>query len=129
MCSAAEGSLVPSATPFINVDRLIQPFGYVNLGSPCYEEGFPLVQLYDAQHQLLDIPEVDGNIVIGTAVPARYLLPHDNVMGGLNIETPASGSACVTASYVSASFGGGSTPLVGIDYQVCGTLYVTPIFE
>jgi hypothetical protein len=127
-CSAAQGSLVPSAAPFVNVNRLIQPFGYVNNGLPCYVEGFPVVQLYDTQHQLLNVPEVDGDIVLGTAVPARYLLPHDNVMGGFNVETPTSGS-CVTASYVSASFGGGGTPLVAIDYQVCGTLYLTPFFE
>jgi hypothetical protein len=35
----------------------------------------------------------------------------------------------VMASYLSASFGGGSTPLVAIDYQVCGTFYLTPFFE
>ncbi len=129
MCSAAQGILVPSATPFINVDRLIQPFGWVNHGQPCFAEGFPVVQLYNAQHQLLNIPEVDGNIVLGTAVPARYYLQPDNGLGGFNIETPASGSSCVTASYVSASFGGGSTPLAAIDYRVCGILYLTPIFE
>jgi hypothetical protein len=128
MCSAAQGILVPSAPPFTNADRLIQPFAYLNQGPPCFADGFPIVQLYDAEHQLLNIAEVDGTIVIGAAVPARYLLPTDNVTGGFNIETPTSGS-CVTASYVSASFGGGSTPLAAVDYQVCGTVYLTPIFE
>jgi hypothetical protein len=128
-CSAAQGILVASAPPFTNADRLIQPFAYVNHGPPCFAEGFPVIQLYNAQHKLLSIPEVDGNIVIGAAVPARYFLQTNNVAGGFNIETSPSGSSCVTASYVSASFGGGSTPLAAINYQVCGILYLTPIFE
>ena len=129
VCSAAQGILVPSATPFINADRLILPLPWINHGPPCFAEGFPVVQLYDAQHQLLSIPEVDGNVVIGASVPARYFLQTNNVDGGFNIETPTSGPSCVTASYVSASFGGSTSPLTAIDYQVCGTLYLTPIFE
>jgi hypothetical protein len=51
MCSAAQGILVPSAPPFTNADRLIQPFAYLNQGPPCFADGFPIVQLYDAEHQ------------------------------------------------------------------------------
>jgi len=127
-CSAVDGILVPSAPPFINADRLIQPFGYLNQGPPCFADGFPVLRLYNAQNEFLSIREVDGNIVLGTAVVARYLLQTGNLLGGFNIETPTSGS-CVTASYVSASFGGGTTPLAAISYRVCGTVYVTPIFE
>ncbi|MGH3300609.1 MAG: hypothetical protein ACRDOK_02810, partial [Streptosporangiaceae bacterium] len=128
-CSAAQGSLVVSQPAFTIGNRLIQPFAYVNQGPPCYEEGFPVIQLYNAQHQLLNTAAVDGNIVLGTAVPARYLLQHHDPAPGFNIETATSGSSCEKASYASASFGGGSTPLVAIAYQVCGTLYVTTIFQ
>jgi hypothetical protein len=128
-CTAAQGTLVPTQPAIAQGDRLVQAFAYVNQGPPCYEEGFPVVQLYDAQHQLLNIPEVDGNIVLGTAVPARYLLQQDDPRPGFNIETPMSGSSCEIASYASASFGGGSTPTVAINFQVCGILYLTPIFE
>jgi hypothetical protein len=127
-CSAAQGSLVPSAPQFTNSGRLIQPFGYVNQGPLCYEEGFPAIQLYNEQHQPLNIADVDGDVVLGAAVPTRFLLQHDDQTSGFNIETPTSGS-CETASYASASFGGGSTPPVAINYQVCGTLYVTTIFQ
>jgi hypothetical protein len=88
------------------------------------------VQLYDAEHQLLTIAEVDGNVVLGAADPTRFLLQQNDQTSGFNIETPTSGASCETASYASATFGAGSTPQVAISsYQVCGTLYVTTIFQ
>jgi hypothetical protein len=127
-CSAAQGRLVPSHAPFTTEHRLIQPFSYVNLGPPCYETGFPVVRLYDSARRPLNVRQVDGNIVLGTAKVTRNLLQHDDDTSGFNIETPVSGR-CVTARYVSASFGRGTTPLATVDYQVCGRVYVTTLFR
>jgi hypothetical protein len=127
-CSATQGRLVPSHAPFVTADRLIQPFSYVNLGAPCYERGFPEVRLYDSVHRPLNVRQIDGNIVLGTAEPIRMLLQHNDDSSGFNIET-LTGGHCVTARYVAASFGGGTTPPAAVDYQVCRQVYVTTLFR
>lgn len=127
-CSAAQGRLVPSHAPFTAEHRLIQPFSYVNLGAPCYERGFPVVRLYDGAHRPLNVRQVDGNIVLGTAEATRNVLQHNDDSSGFNIETLTSGP-CVTARYVTASFGGGTTSLATVDYEVCRRVYVTTVFR
>jgi hypothetical protein len=87
-----------------------------------------VVRLYDGAHRTLNVRQVDGNIVLGTAEATRNLLQHNDGTSGFNIETPMSGP-CVTARYVSASFGGGTTPPATVDYQVCRRVYVTTLFR
>lgn len=128
-CSAARGRLVPSHAPFSMEHRLIQPFGYVNLGAPCYQSGFPVVRLYDGDHHALNIRQINGDVVLGTATSTRNLLQRNDDSSGFNIETPMINGPCETARYVSASFGGGSTPLAAIRYQLCGRMYVTVLFR
>ncbi len=127
-CSAAQGRVVPSHAPFTLGHRLVQPFGYVNLGAACLGGGFPVVGLYDGAHHPLNFRQIDGNIVLGTAKPAQILLKRDDQSVGFNIETSTTGP-CVTARYITVSFGGGITPPASIDYQLCGRVYVTTIFR
>lgn len=110
-------------------DRLIQPFGYTNLGPPCYQIGFPVVRLYDGDHKPLTVRQTDGSIVLGTATPTRNVLAHNDQATGFNIESPIINGPCETARYVSASFGGGATPMTAIRYKVCGHIYVTVLFR
>ena len=127
-CSAEHGRLVASHIPFTLLHRLVQPFEYINVGPACEASGFPVVHLYDDAHRRLNVRQVNGDIVLGTAEATGYLLGTNDDSSGFNIETPVTGS-CSTGRYVSASFAVGTTPLVAVSYQVCGAVYVTTIFR
>src|SRR5439155_13788860 len=86
-CSAAFGRLVRSRAPFLISNRLIQPFGYVNVGQPCELNGFPVVRLLDSGNKILDVKEANRDVVLGTAKLTPILLGHNDDSSGFNIET------------------------------------------
>lgn len=127
-CSAAHGRLTPSHPAFAMQHRLIQPFSYLNAGGRCYADGFPAVRFYNASRKALNVPQINGHIVLGTDKVTRTLLQSRDDSSGFNVETPQTGS-CVTARFVSASFGHGTTPLAAINYRLCGRVYVTTLYR
>jgi hypothetical protein len=128
-CVASAGKLVVSHAPFTLDNRVIQSFGYLNVGLACSWTGFPTIRLYDQTHRLINAHYIDGDTEVGTGDGSLHIvIQHLDETVGMNIESPTK-PPCLTARSVSASFGGGTTPLTAIDIPVCGQVYVTPIFR